>query len=385
MVDFVFTSDMNSVSNSLWAVTSAVGAGLCFLVVVVIGAVLLHPKSRPCLDRVSFRIVTIALIANMIFGIASAVGGVTTHDGFLCGFSIFVLQLTLQISSFLLFCIALNLQLVVIHGLNGQNMEKFYITFSLVLSVILVVPPYAANQYGWDPLEQDSTQMAWTALAAIAEIVLSISVLLFLLKHRVRMNRVFVSSGSSNSPQVIHADRLRWIILRIALYPLASCFVNLLTIFTALHSTIADGIHNQTDYNILLMSDFLYGGRPIVYALLAASDPALVRGVKTLYQVFRGIYTPDSSIGKTNSQNQSDPVAVHIELTTIIDSEPSEYSSPAQTKINLADKTQHTNEVTSPEHSRSSLPQNDDGIGRNSQNFHKDLMQQEMAALNRMI
>ncbi|KAJ3739087.1 hypothetical protein DFH05DRAFT_1407764 [Lentinula detonsa] len=281
-------------SNLLWAVTSAVGAGLCFLVLLAISAVWWHPTSRPHLDRVSFRIVMIALFANMIFGIASAVGGTMTHGGFLCGFSIFVLQWTLQISSFLLFSIALNLQLVVVNGFNGQNLEKFYIIVSLVFATVLTVPPYAANQYGWDPLEQDcwykndnlgqrlawqiSTQMAWTAITALGEIIASTSVMLFMVKHHVRTRRVFLSTqsisrSSSNSPQVIHANSYKRIILRIALYPLASCFVNLLSIFTALHSTIADGIHNQTDYNILLLSDFLYGGRAIVYALLAASDP----------------------------------------------------------------------------------------------------------------
>jgi hypothetical protein len=40
----------------------------------------------------------------------------------------------------------------------------------------------------------------------------------------------------------------------LALYPLVSCIINLLSIATALHSTISGGIHNVTDYNILLLS-----------------------------------------------------------------------------------------------------------------------------------
>ncbi|KAJ4478814.1 hypothetical protein C8J55DRAFT_514958 [Lentinula edodes] len=363
MAEDVFTPHMEAVSNLLWAVTSAVGAGLCFFVLLVIAAVWSYPLTRSHLDRVSFRIVTIALVANMIFGIASAVGGTMTHGGFLCGFSIFVLQLTLQISSFLLFCIALNLQLVVVHGFNGQSMEKYYIIFSLVFASVLVIPPYAANQYGWDPLEQDcwykndnpsqrlawqiSTQMAWTAITSIGEITASTSVMVFMLKHHVRTRRVFVSTqsisrNSSNSPQVIHANSYKRIILRIALYPLASCFVNLLSIFTALHSTIADGIHNQTDYNILLLSDFLYGGRAIVYALLAASDPALVRGVKALYRIIRGTHASDTDVGKhyptMDDQSQSNGLVVHIELTTVHDSfghELEEERTPKQTEMGL--------------------------------------------------
>ncbi|KIK63349.1 hypothetical protein GYMLUDRAFT_41075 [Collybiopsis luxurians FD-317 M1] len=404
---------MKSVSNLLWATTSSIGAGLCFLVLVAIGAVWWHPESRPCLDRVSFRIVTVALIANMIFGIASAVGGMMTHEGFLCGFSIFVLQLMLQISSFLLFCIALNLQLVVLHGFNGRNMEKFYITFSLLLSAILVIPPYAANQYGWDPLERDcwykndnisqrlawqvSTQMAWTALAAIAEIGMSSSVLLFVLKHHFRMNRVFVSSSSSNSPQVIHSNSLRKIILRIVLYPIASCLVNLLTVVTALHSTISDGIHSQLDYNILLLSDTLYGGRPIVYAFLAASDPALVRGVKTLFQVLRGTYTPESSIEKPSSQVSSNALVVHIELTTIRDNEPAENSSPGKKKLDLVNENSqpvHSDEGPSQEQSRVTRSSSSrhpsrrvriDDVEGNSRIHREEAMRQEMAALNKQL
>jgi len=331
MGNLTFTSDMETMSNLSWSVTSAVGSGLCFLVLLVIGAVWLHPTSRPYLDRVSFRIVTIVVFANMIFAISSAVGGSVTHPGFLCGFSIFVLQFTLQFSSFLLFCIALNLQLVVLYHFNGQRMEKFYVIVSFVMSASLVVPAYAANQYGWDPLERDcwykndnkiqrlawqiSTQVAWTAVTALGEIVASVSVILFLLRHQARTKRVFVSTPTSSAPQVIHANSYRRIILRIFLYPLASCFVNLLSIFTVLHSTISDGIHNQADYNILLLSDFLYGGRAIVYAFLVASDPALVRGVKALYHALRG-NDPDLSTGKSSTL---DGVVVRIELTTIRD------------------------------------------------------------------
>lgn len=53
-------------SNLLWAVTSAVGAGLCFFVLLVIAAVWSYPLTRSHLDRVSFRIVTIALVAKWV-------------------------------------------------------------------------------------------------------------------------------------------------------------------------------------------------------------------------------------------------------------------------------------------------------------------------------
>ncbi|KAJ7730423.1 hypothetical protein B0H16DRAFT_1585042 [Mycena metata] len=339
---FEFTPHMTVVSNNLWAVTSAVGAGLCFLVLVVIAAVWSYPKSRPHLDRVSFRIVIYVVFANMLFGTASAVGGTRTGPGFLCGFSIFILQLTLQLSGFLLFSIALNLQLVVVHG-RGQGLEKYYLIGSTVLAFALVIPPYAAHQYGWDPLEQDcwytndnrsqriawqiGTQTGWTFLTVIGELICSTIVLVFLLRHDLRIRKVFTaatgsmshaSRASSTAPQMIRATRYKSIILRIALYPAFSCVVNLLSIATVLHSTIANGIHDTTDYNVLLLSDFLYGGRAIVYGLLAASDPALIRGVTTLVRAMLGSPEPSMSVtdhtGLTSSNDNG--VIVHIELSS---------------------------------------------------------------------
>ncbi|KAF4593611.1 hypothetical protein EYR40_008399 [Pleurotus pulmonarius] len=341
---FEFTHEMGVISNRLWAVPSAVGAGLCFLVLLVIAAVGIHPRSRSYLDRVSFRIVVYALFANMIFGIASAVGGTETGPGFICGFSIFILQLTLQFSSCLLFFIALNLQLVVVHGWNGQQMEKYYLMVSAFISVALTVPPYAAHQYGWDPLErvcwytnddkherviwQMTTQMGWTAFTVIGEVVCSAVVLIYMMRHNARSRRVFVPvqtiSDTSSSPAVLHANRHRHIIFRIALYPVASCCVNLLSVVTALHSTLSGGIHDRTDYNILLLSDILYGGRAIVYALLAITDPALVRGMRALYSYLRyGSDATSSSGTKSEGSTFSRPgqikrPEVFVELSTIL-------------------------------------------------------------------
>ncbi|KAF9254663.1 hypothetical protein L218DRAFT_885801, partial [Marasmius fiardii PR-910] len=288
-------------SNNLWAIGSAVGACLCFLVLLVIAAVWAYPKSRVHLDRVSFRFVVYIVFTNMLFGIASAVGGTRTGPGPLCGPSIFILQLTLQFSGFLLFTIALNLQLVVVHGMDGKRLEKFYLIGSAVLTLIVVIPPYAAHQYGWDHLEsvcwytnenrpqriawQIGTQVGWTFLTVVGELVCSVVVLTFLLRHNVMFAQTFLSTthashGAPTAPRVIKATRYKSIIIRVALYPVASCLVNGLSVATVLHSTLSNGIHNTTDYNILLLSDFLYGGRVIVYGLLAATDPVCLKTIK---------------------------------------------------------------------------------------------------------
>ena len=50
--------------NLLWAVTSGVGCGVCFLVLSVIAVAMIHPASKHQLDRVSFRIMIYALAAK---------------------------------------------------------------------------------------------------------------------------------------------------------------------------------------------------------------------------------------------------------------------------------------------------------------------------------
>ena len=75
-----------------------------------------------------------------------------------------------------------------------------------------------------------------------------------------------------------------------ALCPIASALINLTSVATVIYATQVDGVHNWTGYNVLLVSeyirvgwkpyiqlnaigDFVYGGRAVVYALLAATDP----------------------------------------------------------------------------------------------------------------
>ncbi|KAL0572636.1 hypothetical protein V5O48_009322 [Marasmius crinis-equi] len=94
----------------------------------------------------------------------------------------------------------------------------------------------------------------------------------------------------------------------------------------------------RKDYNVLLLSmacrgsinhstyfeinsgDFLYGGRAIVYGFLAATDPALIRGVKTLIQVGLGrgsmrFYTSTKDPTSLLSSNGKG-VVVHIKLSS---------------------------------------------------------------------
>ncbi|KZV65579.1 hypothetical protein PENSPDRAFT_689741 [Peniophora sp. CONT] len=363
-----FTSEMAEISNQLWAVTSAVGAGLCFLVLVVIAAMYTHQGSRVHLDRVSFRLMLYSLLANTVFGIVSAIGGTLTGPSIGCGLSIFLLQLTLEMSSFLLFCIALNLQLVVVHGVRGKHLEKYYVAFSIVTALAITVPPYAAGQYGWDPLVKDcwytndnqqqrlawqiGTQLIWTGLTVTGEVVTACTVTTYMLRVHFRQKNILSaatssrssgsthperksrlrsgSSGSSLKPMSIHANTYANVVIRIALYPFASCVINLTSIVCVIHATSTNGIQNGNDYRILLLSDFLYGGRAVVYALLAATDPALVRAVRafvahhmnwqwgssTTMRSHMGINTHSGT-----SRTRRESLSVQVELSTVVASD----------------------------------------------------------------
>ncbi|KAJ6496317.1 hypothetical protein C8R45DRAFT_866247 [Mycena sanguinolenta] len=343
---FVWTPHLVDLSNQLWAITAMVGAAMCGAVLLVIAMVTLNPACRPHLDRVSFRILVCTLLANMVFGITNAIGGKFTGPTWACGFDIFLLQLTLEISSFLLFCVALNLHLVVIHGINAPRLEKFYIFGSIIVPLCLTIPPYALNQYGWDPLVEDcwysnddpkqrlawqiGTQLFWTLLTVAGEIICSITVVTYVLRHQGRRKHVSVAgsqvqsqSGSMIASEFIsHAKFYRKIIFRIALYPITSALFNLTSVACVIHATRRDGVKNWTDYRVLLLSDFVYGGRAILYACLAVTDPALLRAVCAWLEAY-GLSSPPpaSSLGQhVQSINLSDSrnvLSVHIELSTV--------------------------------------------------------------------
>ncbi|KAJ6574221.1 hypothetical protein B0H19DRAFT_935020 [Mycena capillaripes] len=296
--------------NQLWAITAMIGAALCGSVLVVIGIVAMNPVSRPHLDRVSFRILVWALLANTVFGIVNAVSGKFTGPTRACGFTIFLLQLTLEMSSFLLFSIALNLQLVVIHQLNGQKMEKFYIFGSIIISLCLTVPPYAANQYGWNLLAQDcwysnenqkerlawqiGTQLFWTLLTVAGEVSTALTVIIYIVRHKLTIELLMPpstemglgesdASDANAAPQILFHFAHRNVIFRIIIYPVVSAVINLTSVACVIHIT-QNGVHNWTGYSVLSgtsliashsdeIGDFVYGGRAVLYALLAATDP----------------------------------------------------------------------------------------------------------------
>ncbi|ESK88322.1 hypothetical protein Moror_14844 [Moniliophthora roreri MCA 2997] len=124
------------------------GAILCFIILAMIGIAGLHPVSKPHLDRVSFRILIYALVANMVYAISVVVEQYHQQEKD-CAGQMWLILFTLNLSAYLPFCIGLNLQLVLIHKINGQRMEKFYILGSVLLALAVTLSLLFKGQLGY--------------------------------------------------------------------------------------------------------------------------------------------------------------------------------------------------------------------------------------------
>ncbi|KAF4584803.1 hypothetical protein EYR38_002034 [Pleurotus pulmonarius] len=128
------------------------GTILCFLVLLAHGAATPSPKGRPHLDRGSLR----------------------------------------------LLCYSLFFKLVLVNGVNGKAMEKYYVIVVTLLSIVLTVPAFGLNRLGWEeanficwlksPDEHTkvqwliSTQPFWIVPAATIETICSVTMLFWMAK-----------------------------------------------------------------------------------------------------------------------------------------------------------------------------------------------------------
>ncbi|KAF8186948.1 hypothetical protein K438DRAFT_1973142 [Mycena galopus ATCC 62051] len=258
-----------------------------------------NPVSRPYLNRVSFRLLVYALIANLAYAV-TMISNSQLKAGAACNGTTFLADVCLEFAGAMFFSMALNLQLVLVHGVNGQKMEKYYISGAILLTLACNVPPYAAGALGFwdyndtcwfnspDPAVQlrwfVSTQALWMFLMAAGEVVSFLVVLWFMI-FRPRATCVMSSMSSSSSqpslpksPFVVY----RKIILRIGLYPLFSCFLTITGATLDLH-TILDPVNTQVNWILGIIDLLIYTLRPLMYATLAATDPSFLRALRALY------------------------------------------------------------------------------------------------------
>ncbi|KAL1917836.1 uncharacterized protein VTP21DRAFT_3670 [Calcarisporiella thermophila] len=142
--DFVFYS--NVILNSL-----GLACGL-IVVFIIIG---LGCYNRKLVDRVSLRLTAAISFVDALKAIAFLIYTFYPVSGWVCDFAAWsVVWLTL-LYSFLTDAIAINLQLVFLHGRPyRQWWEYWYWGVPILASLIISIPPYALNHLGFDLAQQ---------------------------------------------------------------------------------------------------------------------------------------------------------------------------------------------------------------------------------------
>ncbi|KAJ7034836.1 hypothetical protein C8F04DRAFT_1234021 [Mycena alexandri] len=154
-------------------------------------------------------------------------------------------------AAIMFFSMALNLQLVLVHGVNGQRMEKYYVSAAAIMALACTIPPYAASAFEssyddgcWYDSAEPIVRLRWWVaslglwlfLLSTGEVISFVMIVgSMIMRHRAVSAISTESSASSFSkaptllkpPIVVYRN----IILRIGesryykrLYPLVSCF-----------------------------------------------------------------------------------------------------------------------------------------------------------------
>ncbi|KAJ7884899.1 hypothetical protein B0H13DRAFT_2045368 [Mycena leptocephala] len=271
------------------------GVCLTFTVLCAYAYTAWHPVSQQHLNRVSFRLLVYALIANFVFGIAFVIGTLSSAPSAGCSFVAFLVNLSLMTSAGMCFCMALNLQLVLVHQINGQKMEKYYILGTLVLCAICNIIPYASRQFGLNPTNETcwfdnsdpdtmlrwliGTQSFWVLSMATGEILAFLVIVGYIVSYELVSRRY--RRDSQNGENACPDDwtlpdspiiKYRNIILRIGLYPLVSCLINFSTCILDLYG-VKNPILTELNWRLGIADLAIYSVRPLIYGILAATDP----------------------------------------------------------------------------------------------------------------
>ncbi|KAJ7731636.1 hypothetical protein B0H16DRAFT_1583290 [Mycena metata] len=279
------------------------GVALTAALLLSIAYVAWNPVTRPhpdCLCARWYQTPLSVVVSSLIF--AASFIPVFPGPSAGCSFLAFFGVTSLMFSACMFFCIALNLQLVVVHRVNGNMMEKYYYIGSVMFVAICNITPYAAGQYGYyngdcwfnnpDPEVQFrwlvGSQSVWSLLMSTGEVVSFFVILAYMLRVQYKIRSIqwsnVLSSERSNPPVVAY----RSTIIRIGLCPLLSCCLSftgsILDIWLAKSPvTNLSRLDLFCEQQWKLSLDLcVYGLRPILYTLIAAGDPSFVRAIGAL-------------------------------------------------------------------------------------------------------
>ncbi|KAJ7019296.1 hypothetical protein C8F04DRAFT_1242678 [Mycena alexandri] len=266
-----------------------------------------NPVSRRHLNRVSFRLLIYALIAYIGYS-GCLIGGVKLGPGSACSGTAWFANVCILFAATMFFSMALNLELVLVHGVNGQRMEKYYLSAAAIIALACTIPPYAAGAFGYeDGCWFDSPDSVirlqwwvgslglWLFLLSTGEVVVFVIIVRSMIMLHREVAAVLTESsvlGFFKPPTPLRPPIVAYrnIILRIGLYPLVSCFF-VVTIGALDVHELLDPVETKENRRLNIVDLLIYALRPMIYALLAATDPSFLRAMRAI----RGS-EPNSSI-----------------------------------------------------------------------------------------
>ncbi|KAJ7615377.1 hypothetical protein FB45DRAFT_243208 [Roridomyces roridus] len=271
------------------------GLALSVGVLAACGYLSFFHSSREHLDRVSFRLLVYALVSHVIFGIVLLIDCFYAFPGWHCSLLAFLINFNILFSASIFFCVALNLMLVLVYNVSGRMMEKYYIIGSLVLGGACLGSAYASGRLGlntknhlcWyndrNPAEMPrwviGTQIFWLLLLSAAELGVFLVIVAYLLPFTFDSSWTVARHSPDSESQARGSTRLtivklRGIILRIGLYPLVSCLMSVTSSVFSVYQLREQAAPVPNGALVRLVGVMIYTGRPLVYSMMAATDPA---------------------------------------------------------------------------------------------------------------
>ncbi|KAJ7364585.1 hypothetical protein DFH08DRAFT_798914 [Mycena albidolilacea] len=284
------------------------GVGLTAVLLALYGYAAWNVVSRRYLNR--YVVIYIAINpytihhASFVFGVSFPMAALGGYPDWRCSLLSFLSNSSIMFSGCIFFCTALNIPLVVVFNFNGQAMEKYYVAGTTLICLICNVSPYASGNIGWDATAQAcwynnpdpearfrwliGTQTSWAIIFVVGELSAFLIIVGYLIAHEIHLLRrpacteTTYSSGGAGSTIL----RFRNIILRIGLYPLVSCLVNITVTMIDLREFRKHKMEvfesTKLDMILMLVALATCAGRPLIYGLLAATDPSFIRALCAL-------------------------------------------------------------------------------------------------------
>ncbi|KAJ6530984.1 hypothetical protein DFH09DRAFT_933990 [Mycena vulgaris] len=154
---------------------------------------------------------------SLVVGITFPLCQLNVYPGWRCNLVSFIFNLSLMLSAGMFFCMALNLPLVLVYGVNGQRMEKYYILGTSVVCTACTMSAYASGSLGWNTFSQAcwyrgddpaamlrwviGTQTFWLLLVSAGEVIAFLTIIGYMIAYQVRpfAHAIFVFSDTFHS------------------------------------------------------------------------------------------------------------------------------------------------------------------------------------------